>query len=144
TDELLNRSGAQVGVDPGVRGDTRVGRLDVSESTSHGVMLVDPVDEDQTRFARSPGMLGDIPEDSATSRVCIPLHELIGHEDRDVEGRDVALVPLPLQVLGGYEVLDIRVRYRDGGHAGAASSVVRHEAAGKVRLVLIYGEVERE
>lgn len=69
------------------------------------------------------------------------LQEAVGGQDGDVEGGDVALRLLPVQVLGGEEVQEVGVFYGEGGHPGPAAGVVAYQAVGQVSVVALHGKV---
>src|SRR5690606_5702423 len=105
----------------------RVGGAYLPLGLAHHVVQVDGVGELDARFAGGVGVLGDLPEQRVRvgggvvvhQRLARRLvHERVGDQHADVEGADVSLAALTLQVLGGDEVLAVRVVDAQGGHAG--------------------------
>ena len=79
-------------------------------------MGIDAVDEDEARLAGLPGVVGYVPEHAPVTFGKAFVHERIARENADVEGADVTLILLSVEILGGDEIVDIGVGDGDGSH----------------------------
>jgi hypothetical protein len=135
---------------------TGIGGLDGRELGSGiGRARVDTVQEDQPGIPRAPRRANDSLEDLARGEMARhlpvprihevivaargqPVHEGVGHADRDIEVRHPAL-ELALDELEDVGVIDA-----EHAHVCPASGVVAHESVRDISMALGHGEIDRQ